>query len=122
VKDMFDIRRGGVMYLGLGLMSLMASMVWQNMRIPSTTPQGFAIQFYQQTLGPLDGRSCPSYPVCSVYARQAYAQHGWLLASWLVMDRLIHEADDVHANHTVVFEGEKRFYDPLERNDFWLRE
>jgi len=98
--------------------------VWQSMRFPVTTPQSFAIHFYQHGLGHLDGRNCPSYPVCSVYSRQAFQTHNWLLASWLTIDRLIHENDDLKQHsgkgHMIVFEGEQRLYDPLERNDFWL--
>jgi len=111
------------LYLILALISLIMAGVWQGMRFPVTTPQSFAIHFYQHGLGHLDGRSCPSYPVCSAYARQALQQHGWIIGSWLAMDRLIHENDDLsHSQgHEIVFEGEKRLYDPLSRNDFWLK-
>ncbi len=112
-------------YVLLALLSFMASGIWQSMRLPVTTPQSLMIHFYQHALGHLDGRSCPSYPVCSLYARQALQKHGWLLGSWLSMDRLIHEHDDLKdgnkkAKHIIVFEGQFRLYDPLARNDFWL--
>jgi len=74
---------------------------------------------YQQLAGPLDGRSCPSFPVCS-YARQALQAHGLLVGSWLILDRLIHEADDVHNGPWLLAADGKRLYDPLARNDFWL--
>lgn len=112
------------LYIVMALLSLLLASAWQSMRLPSTTPQGFVIQFYRHILGHLDGRSCPSYPVCSTYAQQALLQYGWLWGSWLTMDRLIHEADDLKQDsgkgHIIVFEGEQRLYDPLSRNDFWL--
>jgi len=112
-------------YAMLALASLLMAGVWQSMRFPVTTPQSFAVHFYQHGLGHLDGRSCPSYPVCSAYAREALQTHGWLLGSWLAMDRLIHEGDDLRKDlsvgHMIVFEGQKRLYDPLSRNDFWIK-
>jgi len=108
-------------YTTLALLSLLLATVWLQLRIPATTPQGFMIGFYQHVLGRLDGRSCPSYPVCSVYAREALQQHGVIWGSWLTMDRLIHETDDVKTGPTIMFDGELRLYDPLSRNDFWLR-
>lgn len=112
------------LYLVMALLSLLLACAWQSMRLPSTTPQGFMMQFYRHVLGHLDGRSCPSYPVCSTYAQQALLQYGWLWGSWLTIDRLIHEADDLKKDsskrHMIVFESEKRLYDPLSRNDFWL--
>jgi len=109
-------------YMVLALSSGGLAWVWQSIALPSTTPQSFPIHIYQQLWGAVDGRSCPSYPVCSVYAHQAFQTHSWLIASWLTLDRLIHEADDVYGHHTLVFEGETRLDDALQRNDFWLDE
>jgi len=75
---------------------------------------------YQQLIGPHDGRACPSYPVCSLYARQALQAHGLLIGSWLMLDRLIHEGDDMHRGVWLLAVDGKRLYDPLARNDFWL--
>ncbi|MDQ6968859.1 MAG: membrane protein insertion efficiency factor YidD [Mariprofundaceae bacterium] len=108
-------------YVGLMLSSILLLGLWQQLRLPVSSPQSLAIHFYQHVLGKVDGRSCPSYPVCSVYARQAIQKHGWLVGSWLAMDRLIHESDDLKTDHWVIFEGEQRLYDPLNRNDFWLK-
>jgi len=104
----------------LMLCAVLGASIEQQLHLPTTTPQSFPIHIYQHVLGTVDGRSCPSYPVCSVYARQAFQRHGWLIASWLTLDRLIHEADDAHAHHTLKFEGQTRLDDTLQRNDFWL--
>jgi putative component of membrane protein insertase Oxa1/YidC/SpoIIIJ protein YidD len=108
------------LYAGLAGASLAVAMLWQSFTVQAVTPKGIAIHFYQHVLRQLDGRSCPSYPVCSVYARQAINQYGLLLGSWLALDRLIHENDDLQHGIWHEFEGEKRLYDPLSRNDFWL--
>lgn len=76
---------------------------------------------YQQLAGPLDGRSCPSWPACSLYARQALEAHGLLFGSWLVLDRLIHEGGDMQFGPKWLAADGQRLYDPLARNDAWLR-
>jgi len=100
--------------------SIAAALLWQAMALPASTPGSWPLRFYQHALGHLDGRDCPSYPVCSVYASQAIAKHGPFLGGMLVIDRLIHEADDLHKGPWAVVEGKARLYDPLSRNDFWL--
>ena len=114
------VKRWGLYYSMFALCSVLLAGVWHGMHFPASKPQSFMIAFYQYGLGHLDGRSCPSYPVCSAYASQAIQKHGFLLGSWLAIDRLIHEADDLHSNHMLMFKGEWRLYDPLQRNDFWL--
>jgi len=101
--------------------SLLGFFGLRNLSMPPHAPGQFPFYFYQSFVGNLDGRSCPSYPVCSLYARRAVAKHGLLLGSWFILDRLIHEADDVRLGPGIVIDGEKKLYDPLERNDFWLR-
>ncbi len=90
--------------------------------VVSTSALQAPLAMYQRWLGHLDGRPCPSYPVCSLYAKQALAMHGPLLGSWLMLDRLIHEADDVRRGPWVMAVDGQRLYDPLKRNDFWLNE
>ncbi|MBF0281623.1 MAG: membrane protein insertion efficiency factor YidD [Zetaproteobacteria bacterium] len=109
-------------YLLMVVLTLMLTLLWTQIRLPSAPmPQQFAMHFYRHVIGELDGRYCGSYPVCSSYAQQALSQHGWLVGSWLVMDRLIHEADDYYTGPKVMVKGQERLYDPLKRNDFWLR-
>jgi len=111
----------GRRYLALALASGMAAWAWGAWHLPATTPRSWPMVFYQHVIGPLDGRGCPSYPVCSAYARQALARHGLGLGSWLVLDRLIHEGGDLRRGPWVVVDGRRRLYDPLARNDAWLR-
>jgi hypothetical protein len=107
-------------YFSLAILSLLLGLFWKNFDLPPTTPQGFGIGFYQHVLGHLDGRACPAYPVCSAYAREAIQTHGALVGSWLMIDRLIHETSDLSVGPWINWKGEKRLYDPLKRNDFWL--
>lgn len=109
------------MWATMAVVALILVFGWRAMALPAAPPQMFAIHFYQQVVGDLDGRSCPSYPVCSRYARQALSEQGWLVGSWLVLDRLIHEADDLRRGPWMVFKGERRLHDPLHRNSFWLQ-
>ena len=116
----FFMRKFMLLYVGLAISSLLLGLFWKNFDLPTSSPQGFSIYFYQHVLGHLDGRACPAYPVCSVYAKQAIAEHGPLLGSWLMIDRLIHETNDLHVGPWINWKGETRLYDPLRRNDFWL--
>jgi putative component of membrane protein insertase Oxa1/YidC/SpoIIIJ protein YidD len=114
------INKGLRIYLTLALSAFILALGWKSFAMPTTTPHMFGIHFYQHVVGNMDGRSCPAYPVCSLYTRQALEKHGWLVGSWLALDRLIHEADDLQSGPWIAFEGETRLYDPLSRNDFWL--
>jgi len=110
------------LYIGLAAGSLLMSLAWGRFGLPAVTPEAFPMHFYQHIIGPMDGKSCPSYPVCSLYARQAVAGHGLLVGSWLAMDRLIHEGDDLKRARWVRVGGRLYSYDPLSRNDFWFKE
>jgi len=116
------VKRMSVLYSALAAGSLLMSLAWGRMGLPVETPAAFPMHFYQHIIGPMDGKSCPSYPVCSLYARQAVARHGLLVGSWLVLDRLIHEGDDLRHPQWVRVGGAVRSYDPLSRNDFWIKE
>jgi len=113
-------RRWALAWVGFALGAWLVGQAWGALGWPAATPAAFPLVFYQQAIGRLDGRACPSYPVCSRYARQAVARHGWLLGSWLALDRLIHESDDLHRGPWVRDADGRRLYDPLWRNDFWL--
>lgn len=109
-------------YAALATMSWMLGGIWMPTAF-AHAPSGpvvLLVQSYQQWLDPVDGRHCPSYPVCSRYAQEAIASHGMLVGSWLALDRLIHEGDDLERGPWVRVHGQKRLYDPVERNAFWL--
>jgi len=104
--------------------SFFLSNLWGAMSFPSMSPQSFPITAYQKIIGTKDGIACHSYPVCTVYARHSFEKYGLLFGSWLMIDRLIHEGDDlagVEGNKNVIMvEGVARSYDPLSRNAGWL--
>lgn len=77
------------------------------------------LKFYREYISPVDSGKCPSYPSCSHYALQAVKKHGSLLGLLLTFDRLIHEADEVHRAPLIKINGEYRYFDPIENNDFW---
>ena len=105
----------------LAAVSLLAAPPWALLGIREASPALLPIRFYQRVASPIDGRDCPSWPTCSQYALQAVRAHGLLVGSWLAIDRLIHEADDLRRPAWVRAGGRLRSFDPLSRNDFWLR-
>ena len=46
------------------------------------------VRLYQAVLGPFLGGHCRFHPSCSVYAVEAYQQHGPIRGSWLTLRRL----------------------------------
>jgi len=108
-------------YAALAVVSLVLVWAWGCAGLPAITPAAFPIHFYQRVVGPVDGRRCSAYPVCSRYGREAIDAHGLLIGSWLALDRLLHESGDLARGPWVVVEGVRRLDDPLARNDRWLR-
>jgi hypothetical protein len=90
--------------------------------IQAWTPASIPLLTYRTFFTALDGRDCPSWPACSAYATQAMQRYGVGLGSWLMLDRLIHEHDDVRLAPLVLIAGEARVYDPLYNNTHWLEE
>lgn len=79
--------------------------------------------FYGKTLSRIDGNRCPGYPVCSLYSKQAYQQYGAVLGTFLTIDRLLREWAEIHdAKRQIYKEGKQRYFDPLNRNTFWLKD
>lgn len=90
---------------------------------PSFSPFSGFVAFYR---GPLDHLSavrrgeCPMYPSCSEYAREAAARHGDLAGWIMASDRLMRcGRDEARLSPKVKINGGWRYYDPLDRNDFW---
>lgn len=88
----------------------------------SKDPLQLAVRLFQKYISPVDGPRCPMYPTCSSYALQALRKHGPLLGTFLTVDRLYHEGDRHEQQQPIDKWGFVRFYDPLENNDFWLKQ
>jgi len=122
------VKRGVIIYMNtIALCLLIAYATYpssQNIhqRIQAWTPANIPLLSYHAFFTSLDGRDCPSWPVCSAYAAQAMQHYGVGLGSWLMLDRLIHEHDDVRSAPYVLIAGEARVYDPLHNNTNWLEE
>lgn len=89
----------------------------------NSAPLQLAVRFFQKYISPIDGPRCPMYPTCSSYSLQALKKHGPLIGVFQTVDRLYREADRKHEHQDPINKwGYIRFYDPLERNDFWIKE
>ncbi len=89
---------------------------------PMTLVFQASLWVYQHVFSPVDGPTCNFYPVCSVYGMQAVTRHGWLLGGAMALERSMryHGATGVYP--IVVVDGVRRYWDPLDDNDFWLPE
>ena len=67
----------------------------------------------------VDGQRCPSEPTCSSYSAQAFRKHGFFVGWVMMVDRLIHEADEGRHSPLVRRDGELKIFDPVTDNDFW---
>ena len=77
------------------------------------------IRFFQLVISPIDGPRSPSYPTGSAYGMSAVKKHGAFWGIILTADRLIHEADQP-LGPIIHLHNQDRYFDPVERNDFWL--
>jgi len=77
------------------------------------------VRFFQQNISAVDGARCPMYPTCSGFAMQALHKHGPFIGMMMTVDRLYRESDPLEQQHVIVKWGVTRFFDPLEKNDFW---
>ena len=78
-----------------------------------------ALNWYRTVLSPLDGKRCDMAPTCSLYAQQAFREHGPLWGFVLTADRLLHEADEQRFVPSYLLKGERHFVDPLTANTYW---
>ena len=78
------------------------------------------LDWYRTVLSPLDGKRCTMAPTCSLYAQQAFREHGTLLGFVLTADRLLHESDEQPLVRSYVVRGQRHYLDPLSANTYWL--
>lgn len=86
-------------------------------------PGEAVIEFYRGPLNRLSavrrGR-CPMHPSCSEYSRQCYEKHGFFIGTIMTFDRLMRcGKDEVSLAPSVVANGIRKTWDPVESNDFW---
>lgn len=63
---------------------------------------------------------CPMYPSCSEYSGLAIRKHGLAVGWMMTMDRLMRcGRDELKLAPPIFVDGEWRYYDPVENNDFW---
>ena len=64
--------------------------------------------------------TCPMYPSCSEYSRQAIARFG-LIKGWVMsMDRLMRcGRDEMRLVPKIWVNGQLKYFDPIENNAFW---
>jgi len=89
----------------------------------ASNPMSALIQFYQGPLNHLAavrGNECPMYPSDSQYGLQSTQKHGALIGWIMTMDRLMRcGRDETRLSRQVTVGGKLKYYDPVEKNDFW---
>jgi len=80
------------------------------------------VRFYQNHFRTFKSSAsgCPSYPNCSEYCLQALKKHGFLLGTFIQVDRFFREFTTVGQPPLVWGHGRWLHYDPLDMNDYWL--
>lgn len=90
------------------------------------TPSGeiseLPFRFLRDVISRVDGARCPMYPTDTQFGIEAARRHGPLLGILFLIDRLFHEWSEMKRTDVVTIYGRSRFYDPLDANDFWLRD
>jgi putative component of membrane protein insertase Oxa1/YidC/SpoIIIJ protein YidD len=83
------------------------------------SPLSLLVQFHREYLSPIDGKECPMYPSCSEYSLLCLKKHGAFVGWMMSCDRLLHEANEIRQAPLIYVNGEARYHDPVENNDFW---
>ena len=86
-------------------------------------PLSSMVKFYQ---GPLNHLSavrrgeCPMYPSCSEYSKKCIEKHGLIIGWMMICDRLVRcGRDETKLSPRILVNGKWKYYDPVEKNDFW---
>jgi len=117
-------RKFGLMIVCLSLLQACANPASSQNDLSATpNSQFFPLRWYQGPLHHLAAvrrGECPMYPSCSEYCSQAIARHGWVLGWIMAADRLMRcGRDEMKLARRIRVEGNWKFYDPVESNDFW---
>lgn len=78
------------------------------------------LNFYRIVISPVDGDRCEMAPTCSLYAQQAFKDHGVVMGFLLTADRLLHEGDEKPRVRTYRLGRDTYYVDPLSANTYWL--
>lgn len=82
-----------------------------------------AYRLYSRHLTAVDGPRCEHRPTCSRYAYEAVQHHGFMLGSWLAVDRLMRSNSSSVLRRLPIEkieEGSVYYRDPIDDNDFFL--
>jgi putative component of membrane protein insertase Oxa1/YidC/SpoIIIJ protein YidD len=83
-------------------------------------PFRFVVEVYRENISPIDGKDCPMYPSCTEYSIRSFKKHGFFIGWMMTVDRLFRcGRDELRLAPQVMVNGERRWYDPPENNDFW---
>lgn len=90
--------------------------------LPSADPMRFAFLVYQKTLSSQDGARCLHHPTCSLYGLQMVRRHR-VLGFLMTPDRIWrgHRSSFLRAMPMTTVYETRRYYDPIDANDFFLR-
>lgn len=80
------------------------------------TGENEVLNFYQDYISPVKGgNTCPMYPSCSQYAKNALVSRNVISAFIDISDRLIRCGHDLEENYSLIYINETPFfYDPVE--------
>lgn len=90
--------------------------------LPSADPMRFAFLVYQRTLSSQDGARCLHHPTCSLYGLRMVRRHR-VLGFFLTADRVWrgHLSSPLRPMPQTTVHQTRRFYDPIDASDFFLR-
>ena len=75
---------------------------------------------YLNHLSAVRAGECPMYPSCSEYSKQCFQKHGFFVGWMMTCDRLMRcGRDEMKLSPRVLVDGRWKYYDPVERNNFW---
>jgi hypothetical protein len=83
----------------------------------------FVYGAYSRYLTRIDGARCEHRPTCSRYALLAVKRHGYVVGTWMTVERLLRGGRSSVLRPLEIYkieEGRRYYYDPVENNDFFF--